>query len=356
MKKRNLIVFLIVLLSICLVATAALAAPPTWVQEMQKEKRIGMFKDLNPNHWAYQEINAMVENGIFAGYPDNTIRPNTEVTRAEYAKMLVLSLNLDNKPSGQTFEDVGKTFWAYSEIQSSSNYLTGYRYTNGKLYFHPNERAVREDVAVALVKAKGIKPINSYREIQKYADYNEISPNLRPYVAAALDAKLMGGWKDSNGKMYLGPQKSLTRAEAASLLYRSVDGKFEKVIVDGDNGEKVPVNDQDEEYPKDVNFKLVAFSNAPSSIQDFVNKNLRNEGQWVRTIGSKTYLVVTRGEKSTGGYDVTIKDVVDDGVRLAVYVEYTDPAANEHVTQALTYPYVIAVIDKQDKAIRFIID
>ena len=182
-----------------------------------------------------------LESGIIAGYPDNTIRPNSEVTRAEYAKMLVLSVKLENKPSGQTFEDVDKTFWAYSEIQRSNNYLTGYRYTDGKLYFKPNDCAVRENVAVALVKAKGLKTLTNYQDIQKYADYDEISPNLRPYVAAAVDAKLLGGWKDRDDKMYLGPQKSLTRAEAASLLNRAVDGKFEKVVVDGDAADKVIV-------------------------------------------------------------------------------------------------------------------
>lgn len=354
MKRKSLVVFLVALLSICLMATAAIAAPPTWVQDMQKEKRIGVFKDFNPNHWAYKEVQAMVESGIIAGYKDNTFRPNKEVTRAEYAKLLVLSLNLDNNPTGQTFEDVDKTFWAYSEIQRSNNYLTGYRYNDGKLYFKPRDVAVREDVAVSLVKAKGLKTLTNYQEIQKYADYDEISPNLRPYVAAAVDAKLLGGWKDSDDKMYLGPQKSLTRAEAVSLLYRAVDGKFEKVVVD-DDADKVPVNDQDEDFPK-VDFELINFSDAPAMVQDLVNQSLLTEGNSIKTIDQKTYFVVTRGEKNTGDYDVTIRDVVNDGVQLVVYVKYTDPAANESVTQALTYPYVIAVIDKQDKAISFIID
>ena len=190
-------------------ATAAVAAPPAHVQAMQMEKGIGVFKDLNSNHWAYEQVQAMVQSGIIAGYPDSTFKPNQEVNRAEFAKMLVLSLNLDNKASGQTFKDIPKTHWAYNEIQRSSNYLTGYRYADGTLYFKPNESAVREDVAVALVKAKGIKTLTNYREIQKFADYNEISSNLRPYVAAAVDAKLMGGWQDRDGKMYLGDRKSV---------------------------------------------------------------------------------------------------------------------------------------------------
>lgn len=356
MKRKNFVVFLVVLLSLCLMATAAFAVPPDWVQQKMQAKGIGVFKDLNPNHWAYDQVQAMVRCGIIAGYPDNTFHPNKEVNRAEFAKMLVLSLNLDEEASGQTFKDIPKTHWAYDEIQRASNYLTGYRYADGTLYYKPGESAVREDVAVALVKAKGIKTLTDYRELQKFVDYHKISPDLRPYVAAAVDAKLMGGWKDRDGKMYLGPQKSLTRAEAASLLYRAVDGKFDKIVDDQEDAKKVPVDDQDEVYEGDVDFELVRIADVPARIRDLVNNNLEKETQSFRTINQKTYLMVTRGEMRTGGYDVTIRDIVDDGDRLTVYVKYTDPDPDDFVSQALTYPYVIAVIDEQDKGIRFRIE
>ncbi|MEW5954697.1 MAG: S-layer homology domain-containing protein [Bacillota bacterium] len=356
MKRKKLIFSLVVLLSLCLMATAAFAAPPDWVQQKQQAKGIGVFKDLNSNHWAYDQVQTMVRSGIITGYPDKTFRPNQEVNRAEFAKMLVLSLDLDNTASGQTFKDIPKTHWAYDEIQRASNYLTGYRYADDTLYFKPGDNAVREDVAVALVKAKEIKTLTNYQEIEKYEDYHEISLNLRPYVAAAVDAKLMGGWKGRDGKMYLGPQKSLTRAEVASLLYRAVDGKFDKIVVDQDDAEKVSVDDQDNGYQGDVDFELMRIADVPAGIRDLVNDNLERETQSFTTINQKTYLVVTRGEMRTGGYDVTIRDIVDDGDMLTVYVKYTDPDPDDFVSQALTYPYVIAVIDEQDKDIRFRIE
>ena len=49
---------------------------------------IGDFTDLSAEHWAYSDILKSVESKIMLGYPDNTIRPNKEITRAEFCSML----------------------------------------------------------------------------------------------------------------------------------------------------------------------------------------------------------------------------------------------------------------------------
>ena len=46
------------------------------------------FTDLEETHWAYDDINTMVEKGILNGYPDGTFRPNGYITRAEMAAVL----------------------------------------------------------------------------------------------------------------------------------------------------------------------------------------------------------------------------------------------------------------------------
>ena len=53
------------------------------------------FSDLPEGHWAYESINEMMEKGILNGYPDGTFLPSKNVTRAEFAKILVLSLELE---------------------------------------------------------------------------------------------------------------------------------------------------------------------------------------------------------------------------------------------------------------------
>ena len=42
------------------------------------------FKDITESHWAYNNIAKCVEKEIMLGYPDGTIRPEKETTRAEF--------------------------------------------------------------------------------------------------------------------------------------------------------------------------------------------------------------------------------------------------------------------------------
>nr|WP_243153515.1 protease complex subunit PrcB family protein [Senegalia massiliensis] len=63
-------------------------------------------------------------------------------------------------------------------------------------------------------------------------------------------------------------------------------------------------------------------------------------------VDDKIYIVVTRGEKNTDGYDVTIQSIEkkknNGKFDLIVYAEYTDPKPDEIVPQVITYPTVIA--------------
>lgn len=50
-------------------------------------------------HWAKQAIETAVTKGYVKGYPDGTFKPNKEVTRAEFVKMVSDSLHLPVKPA-----------------------------------------------------------------------------------------------------------------------------------------------------------------------------------------------------------------------------------------------------------------
>ena len=50
------------------------------------------FSDVPANHWAYDAVNSMVEKGIIQGYPDNTFKGNTSVSRYQMAMMTAQAL------------------------------------------------------------------------------------------------------------------------------------------------------------------------------------------------------------------------------------------------------------------------
>lgn len=186
------------------------------------------FRDLESDHWAYGAVKKMVGLGILEGFKDGSFKPDDAVTREQFAKMMVASLKLElQKPSTASFEDVSKQYWAYAYIETAKPYLTGYQ-SGDSLKFKPMENAVREDMAVALVKALGYGNVSVDEEtLDRFGDADAISKNVRKYVAIAVSKNLMSGSK-SGSSLFFKPQATLTRAEAAVLLSNVI--KEEKIV------------------------------------------------------------------------------------------------------------------------------
>ncbi len=66
-------------------------------------------------------------------------------------------------------------------------------------------------------------------------------------------------------------------------------------------------------------------------------------------VEDKVYVLATRGEKPTTGYDISIGsmtlDEKDGTSTLTVNAVFTDPQAGASLTQEVTYPYVVAETD-----------
>lgn len=186
----------------------------------------GRFKDVSESHWAYDNIKLMSDYGIINGYDGSVFNPDGTVTRAEFAKMMVMTMQMDTyKPSTPSFVDVAYGNWAYPYIETAKPYLTGYR-IGTEDYFRPERYAEREEMAVAIVKGLGIDAQSTDMTVlDAYTDTSQISPNLRMYVAAAINEGIMIG----SGTTF-NPRGELTRAEAATLLARLITE--EKVTYD----------------------------------------------------------------------------------------------------------------------------
>ena len=355
MKKRLkmllsvVIVFMLIVSSISGVfADASKGSGQAQKQLKQLEKSIkNYFKDIDDNHWASQAILELVERGIINGYPDKTFKPNEKVTRSEFAKMMTKALNLKSTSTTQTFVDVPPTSWDYEVVEAAKNYLTGYKTNDGKMYFYGSRPSVREDMAVALVKALKLTVEKENGQLKKiFKDYDEISSNLRDYIYTAYKHEIMIG---ADGKFL--PQKNLTRAEAAMLILRTLY-KTEKVVVDDEEEDKVVVDDEDKSTdatlkslavngvaingfdPKVVAYNVVlpAGTKKIPTVTAVVNdsKATLKITQAKRLPGTATVVVTAEDGKSKNTYtvnftvapagksnDATLKSLSIDGVELA---------------------------------------
>jgi len=180
------------------------------------------FTDVSSGRWSYDAIQSMSSQGIIEGDGTGRFLPTNAVNRAEFAKMFVLALHLQNEDGVEiNFSDVKGTSyaWALKYIPQAANYITYYR-SGDQFRFEPGSAAVREDMAYALVKALGYQSLD-YDEatLNRFSDKDEISNDLKKYVAIAVEKGIMSGNADGT----FDPKGTLTREQAAMLLFNVLE-------------------------------------------------------------------------------------------------------------------------------------
>jgi hypothetical protein len=109
------------------------------------------FTDVGVSHSFYPYVETAARNRLISGYADGTFRPDAPVRRAQVAKVVVRArgwdLQLTSKPV--VLCDVAPSHWAYLYIQVgiSQGIFTGY----GDGCFHPDDVATRAQLAKILV-------------------------------------------------------------------------------------------------------------------------------------------------------------------------------------------------------------
>lgn len=78
------------------------------------------FTDI-AEHWAESYIAALAEKGIINGYADGTFRPDAPITRAETVAIINRAVPRNGNPATfKQFADVDSSFWAYEEIMKAA--------------------------------------------------------------------------------------------------------------------------------------------------------------------------------------------------------------------------------------------
>lgn len=132
------------------VTRAQLAAMLNRVLSLDYNVGKPQFSDITPGYWGYADIAAAKGAGIVAGFPDGTFRPEKHVSRAELAVIFDRAFNLPYPAAGFTFNDLGKSGYAWADasiISLAGNGIAG-GYPGGM--FKPEKTVTRAEVAVFL--------------------------------------------------------------------------------------------------------------------------------------------------------------------------------------------------------------
>ncbi len=225
---------LLLVLSLLLTMTVV----PAFAQNNGEENEPSGYKtysDVPSTHWAYNAISWMTSHGILNGKGNNRFDPEAAITREQFARIMVVALQLKtNSDYSPSFSDVAKNSWSFKFVEAAKIYLTGWKNTTGGLdFFKPYDVAVREDMAVALVKAlrlDGETPDTGV--LAAFTDALAISPNLQKYVAIAVKHGIINGIGKPDGTKAFDAQGTLTRAQASVLVYNALVSAGDKVTYD----------------------------------------------------------------------------------------------------------------------------
>lgn len=84
-----------------------------------------VYPDVKAGQWYNNAISTMTKAGIVDGYPDGTFRPDAPITRAEIAKIISLFAKLDKSES--RFSDIaGHWAEAYIRLAAGNGWIAGY--------------------------------------------------------------------------------------------------------------------------------------------------------------------------------------------------------------------------------------
>ncbi len=165
--------------------------------------------DVPPGFWASSAIARVMAAGIATGFPDGTFQPGGTLTRAQFVKMLDLTLKL-NAPAAiaPSFTDVaaGDWFAPYVAAALQAGLVQGTSPTT----FSPNATVTREQMAVLLQRALKLTATASL----SFKDDAQIDLWAQGGVEAAVAAGYVAGFPDGSFQP-LGPT---SRAQAAKVL------------------------------------------------------------------------------------------------------------------------------------------
>ena len=172
-------------------------------------------------HWANNCINQMTPRKLVTGYPDGTFRPNSTITRAEFAVLMLNAFpDAPIKRNSTTFTDVPSHHWAHRAIQEAykREFFSGYP---GGI-FQPSQPIPRVQAISVLAGAKNYSIPNNPDSIlrQYFQDAGQIPSYAKNAIAAATINTIVVNYPQIK---QLRPNERATRAEVASLICRALN-------------------------------------------------------------------------------------------------------------------------------------
>lgn len=174
------------------------------------------FADVHHSDYFYSPVQYLYCHGVISGYADNTFRPYSNATRAQFAKIIVMAEGLPLVPAtttAQSFTDVPATHPFYVYIETAYRYALISGYADGT--FRPANDITRGQLCKIVVRAEGWMLMNPLTPT--FVDVPSDSPFYQEVETAAAHG-IISGYGDNTFR----PGNSATRGQISKIVSNAV--------------------------------------------------------------------------------------------------------------------------------------
>jgi len=184
------------------------------------EQKVETFKDLSNTHWAYESVKWLKNRGIVNGTDAGNFEPDRQVTREEFAKMIVLASGMTVNNQSADFTDMADGAWYVPYIGAAAD--AGIVGGVGDGSFGIGRNITRQDMAVMAKRALDAKATQfvKVKDYTPFADADVFADYAMDAVKALFEAGIING----KGENLFDPNGTATRAEAAKIIYEAFKG------------------------------------------------------------------------------------------------------------------------------------
>ncbi|MDO7908642.1 S-layer homology domain-containing protein [Paenibacillus sp. JX-17] len=178
------------------------------------------FEDVE-THWAKSAVNDMGSRMIVTGTTEGIFMPDQDITRAEFAAIMVRGLGVKLESGSTSFADISSSSWYAGAVETAYQYHLIQGFEDGT--FRPNDKITREQAMKMIAQAMEVTGLSSKLStvdtkllLNAFTDAEQVSA----WAKSGLVNSLQGGLVSGRNEGKLAPKDNITRAEVAVLIQR----------------------------------------------------------------------------------------------------------------------------------------
>ena len=183
------------------------------------------YTDVVPNAWYYDAVAYCVENQLMNGVSERQFNPNGGLTRGMVVTILWRMCGAPKPEQAAPFTDLTQGWYQDAVNWAQENAIV---YGVSKTEFAPDRNISRQDFVTILFRfITNQYAIINEDSIDRFPDHRQVADYAEQPMRWATEEGILTGNKAADGKTYLEPRGTTTRAQAAAIFMRFCETPFD---------------------------------------------------------------------------------------------------------------------------------